>query len=496
MISIKSNENEFRGHVIAWLEEFLSGSYPFESATADPSLKVSDKKTRFPDVFLWLNREAHQGFCVWELKTPATPIDDPELLKNAVEKSRAIHAEYFITWNMREAMIWKVPPLGEQVTNRNRYHSYPPLYQINSPDDALVESNRILLKDQARKFLDDLADIRRIGHLPKFEMDATFFVNRLHDAVKKISNNVKDALKTKYGSDRKFKKSLSEWAAKQGILRFDDEPFYESVSNQIVYRLLARILLYYTIRRRWSKLPPLNIYQLSPEQAQKEINKVFAQARQIDWHAVFEQDLIDDVPLPKLAIEEIDALLRELDQYNFSDMPQDIVGAVFEKLILPEERHKLGQYFTQENLVDLINAFCIHTIDDYVLDPTCGTGTFLTRAYDRLKYLGLREHGKLLSHLWGIDIAPFPAELATINLFRQDISDNANYPRIQRKDFFEVKIGGEPFEFPPPTAGDAVELEKMKETIPLFDGAVGNFPYIRQELIKKHIIFLLLATDL
>ena len=57
-------------------------------------------------------------------------------------------------------------------------------------------------------------------------------------------------------------------------------------------------------------------------------------------------------------------------------MPQDVVGNVFEKLIPPEERHALGQYFTNENLVDLITAFCVRSKSDKVLDPTCGTGLF------------------------------------------------------------------------------------------------------------------------
>ena len=106
MSSVKSNENEFKSQVISWLNEFLgSGAYPFESATGDPSLKISEKKTKFPDVYLWLDRSAQQGFCVWELKTPVTPVDDQELLENAVEKSRAINVRYFVTWNMRDTVI-------------------------------------------------------------------------------------------------------------------------------------------------------------------------------------------------------------------------------------------------------------------------------------------------------------------------------------------------------------------------------------------------------
>jgi len=254
----------------------------------------------------------------------------------------------------------------------------------------------------------------------------------------------------------------------------------------MVYRLLARILFYQTLRRHRSSLPQIDLSRLSADTANKKLREIFEQARQIDWHAVFEEDFSDSIAVPDSGIEELDKLIKDLNRFNFSIMPQDVIGAVFEKLIPYEERHSLGQYFTPENLVDLINAFCVRTVNDYVLDPTCGTGTFLTRAYDKMKTAGQREHKKLLSQLWGIDIAHFPAQLATINLFRQDLSDFANFPRIISRDFFEVRLG-QSFKFPPPKVGADSSFQMIEEKLPEFDAAVGNFPYIRQELIEKQV---------
>jgi len=134
-------------------------------------------------------------------------------------------------------------------------------------------------------------------------------------------------------------------------------------------------------------------------------------------------------------------------------------------------------------LVDFINAFCIRSKDYNVIDPTCGSGTFLLRAYDRLNFFGQRNHGELLNQLWGVDIAHFPAELATINLYRQNLADVANFPRIVRKDFFEVKAG-DIFDFPAPEPETDL---LVSEKLPVFDAAVGNFPYIRQELIERSV---------
>ena len=74
-----------------------------------------------------------------------------------------------------------------------------------------------------------------------------------------------------------------------------------------------------------------------------------------------------------------------------------------------------------------------------MLDPTCGTGTFLIRAYNKKHTEGERDHHTLLSQLWGFDIAQFPSELATINLFRQNLQMYANFPHIVTEDFFKIK---------------------------------------------------------
>ncbi|MDP3024225.1 MAG: N-6 DNA methylase, partial [candidate division Zixibacteria bacterium] len=287
------------------------------------------------------------------------------------------------------------------------------------------------------------------------------------------------------GKSKTFKEGLFNWAVKQGIINFEDPAFYDTISHQIVYRVLGKILFYQTLRKFRADLPKLDLSGFGVEKANEKLQEFFELARQIDYQAVFEKDITDDVLFPSSAIDVLVKLINDLNRFNYSHMPPDVIGQVFEKLIPAEERHALGQYFTREELVDLINAFCVRSKDDKILDPTCGTGTFLIRAYDKMKISGQRDHKKLVSQLWGIDVAPFPAELATINLYRQNIEDYANFPKIVRSDFFEVKPE-QIFKFPvPKPTGDIGQM--VDEKLPEFDGAVGNFPYIRQELIEKRL---------
>ncbi len=110
MSKVNANEREFMSQVVAWLNEAISqGTYPFDVASSESSLKVSSTTTNFPDIQIWFNRASGVGFCGWELKTPETPADDKTLLENAASKATSMNADYFVTWNMRDAIIWRTP---------------------------------------------------------------------------------------------------------------------------------------------------------------------------------------------------------------------------------------------------------------------------------------------------------------------------------------------------------------------------------------------------
>lgn len=486
MAKIQSNEREFSGQVIAWLNEFISGgSYPFDTATGETSVQAVRETTKFPDAEIWLNRASKQGFCGWELKPPSIPADDPTLLENAAAKARTMNADHFVTWNMRNAILWRTPQAGTLVSASDRVKEYTPIPHISTPEDMWVKPNDILLKERAREILDDLKTLHYEGNLGQIETDTTFFVARLRKSIDALFPAFRDSLLEKISSDSKFKRDLQAWGTKQGIANVTDAEFHQTVARQTIYRLLVRILFYFTLQSHWRSLPELSINGLSGQAASAHLKEIFAQARDKDWHAVFEEGLPDEIDLPDIAAYEINSLLRDLKRFRFNSMPHDVIGAVFEQLIPQRERHTLGQYFTPENLVDLVLSFCVRQREDKVLDPTCGTGTFLLRAYNKkMREFGLVDHKQLLPQIWGIDIAHFPAELATINLFRQDLTDYANFPRIVVKDFFDVKPG-DAFDFPPPKANLSSGFSKVEEAIPQFDAAVGNFPFIRQELIEK-----------
>jgi len=424
------------------------------------------------------------SLCHIEILPSTTPVDHPHPVQEAAESARKAGRPYFLTINLKDAILWRTFKKGKTPSREDRLKTYPTLHQI-APAGVIDETTKIAFRRRAQEILDDLNTLHHDGRLKIIEADATFFVNRLAKAAEAMRSPLKQSLATTISRDPKFKKALEEWAVKQGIANFGEESFFESLSMQIVYRTLGKIIFYQSLRRHVRTLPEMDFSGVDDAMIVSRLKHYFDLARAIDYQAIFEEELTERIPFPQAAIDELRSLISDLNYYNFYTVPQDVIGQVFERLIPPDERHALGQYFTREDLVDIITAFCVRSPDAKVLDPTCGTGTFLLRAYDRKKTLGEHNHQHLLASLWGIDIARFPAELATINLYRQNLADYANFPRIVAQDFFEVKPN-QIFRFPPPKPQDSDE-SFIEEPLPAFDAAVGNFPYIRQELIEKQV---------
>jgi hypothetical protein len=294
-------------------------------------------------------------------------------------------------------------------------------------------------------------------------------------------------------NSRAFDRRLQEWMAEQNwqFVRRRPEVWAETLdraARTIGYVLANRLIFYQSLRARFPDLPRLHLPSRvkSASEAYATLQAAFENAvrRSGDYEPLFYPHEKQDWAGP-LVFEHPSALdawrgaLRGIEAYDLSHISSDVVGRIFQRLISPEERHRWGQHFTGDDVVDLINAFCIRDANASVLDPACGSGSFLVRAYYRKHNLNRRKsHLALLSELLGCDIAVYPSHLATLNLAAREINDEANYPRIVRRNFFDV-APDQPFCSLPD--GDGIR----EIPVPPLDAVVGNPPYVRQEKLGR-----------
>jgi SOS regulatory protein LexA len=164
---------------------------------------------------------------------------------------------------------------------------------------------------------------------------------------------------------------------------------------------------------------------------------------------ILEQLQIDGVKLDKKEKQELENILSE---YNLQEAKGDILGFIYQSICPQTDRKEGGQYYTPNKVVDFIienvEVGVRKNKDLIILDPACGSGQFLLRAYDILlaqyKEIGLSEkeaHKKIIEkHLYGIDIDPVACALTKANLYLRDpevaeLSFNVYHSDFLKRDY-------------------------------------------------------------
>ena len=134
-----------------------------------------------------------------------------------------------------------------------------------------------------------------------------------------------------------------------------------------------------------------------------------------------ENDFFSWLMMPGIRREAIDALhalSAELLVYDLSAVRQDLLKQLYQNLVDPETRHDLGEYYTPDWLAQLTLQEIDYRAPQSLLDPSCGSGTFLFNAIRRLAEQGL-SGGELvdfaLNNIVGIDIHPLAVTIARTN---------------------------------------------------------------------------------
>ena len=86
-------------------------------------------------------------------------------------------------------------------------------------------------------------------------------------------------------------------------------------------------------------------------------------------------------------IDTTDRQLRLWPQYSFDTIPLEFISSVYEEF-LTEDRDANKAYYTPSHLVDyVLDAVLPWDGDEWnlrILDPACGSGIFLVKAFQRL----------------------------------------------------------------------------------------------------------------
>ena len=113
---------------------------------------------------------------------------------------------------------------------------------------------------------------------------------------------------------------------------------------------------------------------------------------------------------------------RQVSRFRLQDIRVDILKALYESLIDPETRHDLGEYYTPDWLAArMVAAVVERPLEQRVMDPACGSGTFLFHAVravlDAAQASGVSEAEatrRATANIAGIDVHPVAVIIARV----------------------------------------------------------------------------------
>lgn len=270
-----------------------------------------------------------------------------------------------------------------------------------------------------------------------------------------------------------------------------------------------------------------------------------------DEQLMINKKLEEILKQPKQDIGDVSVwldIMLFINRYNFANVQNEIFGYVYENYL--KDRYlneKKGQYFTDPYVVEFMlnemgygaenlkKRYAKDKDSISIIDPACGSGTFLYNATARLIdgfFDGSQKYAKeteeiINANVYGLDIAEFPLYLAEMSILMRMlpivINERYNNPVDQKIKVFKTRdsitefldtelrntisdINVDPqlnLKFPLDLGYDSFmrdkkDLDNLKESLEernrkpryRFDYVVGNPPYVSyNESASQHLLF-------
>jgi type I restriction-modification system DNA methylase subunit len=202
----------------------------------------------------------------------------------------------------------------------------------------------------------------------------------------------------------------------------------------------------------------------------------------------FEENLFAWLLEAREGIDEVlQRLILRVNAYDFSTLSEEVLGDIYQNFLPPDKRKRLGEFYTPKEVVDLIlreTALGHGDLYPEVLDPSCGSGSFLVR-YLHHRVEDAKERGvhldpeRLAESIWGFDLNPFATYISFFQLLWGLLRLKRDHkPKVRTYNLNALLNDKGTASYAHFSEGKRARDERE------WDYVVGNPPYIRAERAK------------
>ena len=435
---------------------------------------------------------------VIEVKVPEIPLSDPDLNAQALryaEYYRRYHKVMFYgIHNMKYLKLFRYTPIKERKVTLIDFIKKKNILKANGEWVPVSD-----FPFKIMPWVSSIYDYKQISASREAKRNLEKFLLAFKDllegrtldlskeVIETIRNMIEEGaarahmqLRSLYQSDSNIQKLVNLWLSERGLRKpsRDEEliKYLKALLKEELYTFTMKLLFYLVLQsidaemasRLKENIKPLE-ESTDPKMFKAIADQLFKYAieRSGDFEEVFGSNTVDKLPIPPASLPQLKEIINYLNQIKWHDISVDVIGRIFEGLIYEERRHLLGQHYTDTKVVDLILTGVLENSErpGELLDPACGSGTFLVRAINYWRIKHSTELDKLekpvFEYVEGVDIDRLASMLAKINLYIQalpKIKEKYQYiPKIHHNDFFKISLK------------------------PIYEYVVTNPPYTRQE---------------
>jgi hypothetical protein len=258
---------------------------------------------------------------------------------------------------------------------------------------------------------------------------------------KEITPTSQDIVKRFGDTSAVFISSLRKLTAMS--LAFQDNPTYKVKFNEWD-KLLAKAYGHSVARNQLflrhtylSILAKLIAYtSLYPQKPKgQELRGILTGKAFVNLTNLAEEDFFCWILMPSLesdALELLQGLAQHLAVYDMAKVNEDLLKELYENLVDSETKHDLGEVYTPDWLVELTLREANFKAGQSLLDPACGSGTFLFTAIQLLReqgFTGEKLVDEALNNIVGVDVHPLAVTIAKVNYVLALSPDIASYKK-------------------------------------------------------------------
>lgn len=140
------------------------------------------------------------------------------------------------------------------------------------------------------------------------------------------------------------------------------------ILEQIAMLIIAKL---YDEKYLVSEYAKFRVVNNDPQETANAVNELLHEARQ-RWDDVFDEH--DSIKIDNRTLMKI---VSQLQRYSLSSSPRSVISEAFESIISYATKGSQGQFFTPQNVVDLMVSIANPQKNASVFDPASGTSGFL-----------------------------------------------------------------------------------------------------------------------